>query len=437
VYEATQRGRQVARWPVWQLPSRLILLVLAVEALAVVVMAVDVVDPSVITTRDLLLAGCLALVGVVHVEVATGIERVRRRVAETSYFDLSSVWTFAAAILLPDGLPTLVIAAIYLHLWWRVWKPTRIPVYRHLYTTATVVLAADAAQAVVEFGHGLRQWPPDARGLVALGVALVAYGLVNTVLVAAAIALSGAYTRLSDLLGHWDDNALELSTLCLGTLTAVALTANPWLVGFVLPPLLVLHRAVLVRQLEQAVRTDGKTGLLTAAAWHALAERAVRRCQRTGNTAGVLVLDLDHFKAVNDAFGHLAGDHVLAAVGAALRSEVRDDDLVGRFGGEEFVVLLPTLPHEDCPHEAVRAVAERIRHRVGGLSVAVDTPDGPCTIDKLTISVGGAMYPVEGGTLDQVLQVADGAVYAAKRDGRNRVRMAGGPRIPAARPPTA
>lgn len=437
MYDAMLRTGPVARWAVWQLPHRLIALVLAVHTAAMAVIVTDGVRPLAATGREVLLAACLVLVGVLHVEVATGIERVRRRVADTSYFDLSSVWTFAAAVLLPDGLPAVVIAVIYLHLWLRVWKPTRVPLYRHLYTTATVLLAADAAQAVVEMGGGLRGWSSDTGALTTLGLALLGYGLVNTVLVAAAIALTGAHRRLPDLVGHWDDNALELSTLCLGALTAVALTANPWLVVLVLPPLLVLHRAVLVRQLEEAVRTDGKTGLLTAAAWHALAGRAVARCQRAGTSAGVLVLDLDHFKTVNDRFGHLAGDDVLAAVGAALRCEVRDHDLVGRFGGEEFVILLPDLPQAGSEAEDVRAVAERIRRRVGELQVSVVTPDGPCPIDGLTISVGGAMYPAEGGSLDQVLQAADAALYTAKRDGRNLVRMAGAPHIPLARRPTA
>ena len=114
--------------------------------------------------------------------------------------------------------------------------------------------------------------------------------------------------------------------------------------AFVLPPVLVLHRAVLVHQLAEAARTDLKTGLLNAAAWHTQAERALSRNRRDDSPRGVLVLDLDHFKRVNDTYGHLAGDNVLVAVADALRGEVRDRDLVGRFGGEEFVVLLAALP---------------------------------------------------------------------------------------------
>ncbi|MDN5749507.1 MAG: GGDEF domain-containing protein, partial [Pseudonocardia sp.] len=130
----------------------------------------------------------------------------------------------------------------------------------------------------------------------------------------------------------------------MGALAAVALGSAPGLVALVLPPILVLHRAVLVRQLEVQASTDAKTGLLNVATWQAAAMRALRRTQRSGTGAGVLILDLDHFKVVNDTHGHLAGDDVLAAVATQLRQGVREQDLVGRFGGEEFVVLLPDLP---------------------------------------------------------------------------------------------
>ena len=193
------------------------------------------------------------------------------RVAGSSYFDLSSVWTFAAAALLRPALAAVVIGGLYAHLWVRVWRPARVPLYRHVYTTATVVLAAFAAHHLLAAVGGAPGWPDDLAGLGSVALAVLGYGAVNTVLVAAAILLSNGRGRVSETLGHWDDNVLELGTLSLGALAAIALVTNPWLVVLVLPPLLVLHRAVLVRQLEEAASTDGKTGLLTAAAWHARA----------------------------------------------------------------------------------------------------------------------------------------------------------------------
>jgi diguanylate cyclase (GGDEF)-like protein len=223
------------------------------------------------------------------------------------------------------------------------------------------------------------------------------------------------------MVGVWSDNLLEIATLSLGALVAIAYLTNPWLALFCLPPLLVLHRAVLVRQLEEAASLDGKTGLLNAAAWHVQAERALQRSKRRDGPPGVLVLDLDHFKTVNDTHGHLAGDHALAAVAEVLRTEVRERDLVGRFGGEEFVVLLAGLGGKGSVE--LEAVAERIRRRIAELRVEIPTPDGPLTVRGLSVSVGCAVMPDGGAELRDLLEIADRALYAAKGSGRNAVRM--------------
>ncbi|GAA5138490.1 sensor domain-containing diguanylate cyclase [Pseudonocardia adelaidensis] len=421
-----------AGWELWRLPSRAVALVLVVEATAVASVATHLGSPAgaAFTGEALALAAFLTFLSVVHTELATGIERIRRRAAETSYFDLSSVWTFAAALLLPPALAAGVIAAVYLHLWQRVWRPAKVPLHRHLYTTATVVLAAGAAHAAVEQAGGLPATPDDVAGVAGIAVAVLLYVVVNTLLVAGVIALTNEWPGVRALVGRLDDNALEVATLCMGGLAAVVIGSTPWLVALVLPPILVLHRAVLVRQLEEVASTDAKTGLLNSAAWQAEAGRAVRRAQRANGAAAVLILDLDHFKLVNDAHGHLAGDEVLAAVAAQLRAGVRENDFVGRFGGEEFVVLLADLPSGATGRAEVRAVAERLRRLVAELDVPVCTPDGNLTISGLTVSVGGASVPADGTTLDHVLKVADASLYAAKRGGRNLVRIAGPVQIP-------
>jgi diguanylate cyclase (GGDEF)-like protein len=340
------------------------------------------------------------------------------------------VWTFAAALLLPPVLAAAVVVVAYTHLWHRVWRPAEVPLHRHVYTTATVVLAATAAHLTVRQAGGLPSAPDDVPGMLGIALAVGVYVLVNTLLVALAIRLSGTGTTVRELFGRLDDNALEVATLCMGALAAVALGSAPGLVALALPPILVLHRAVLVRQLEEVAFTDAKTGLLTVAAWRTRAARAVRRAQQDGSGAGVMILDLDLFKAVNDAHGHLAGDDVLAAVAAQLQAGVRDGDLVGRFGGEEFVVLMPDLRPGPDARDELRAVAERLRERVGRLAVPVD---GLLTITGLTASVGGACTPADGPDLEQVLRAADAALYAAKRGGRNTVRIAGPAEIPAPR----
>jgi diguanylate cyclase (GGDEF)-like protein len=409
----------IADWPVWSLPSRVRLPVLLVE-LTAVMLTVLLARGLVVDSREWFVAGVLTAIGLAHTEVAVRVERTRRRVTEELHVDLTSVWTFAGALLLPATLAAGVAIVVHGYVWWRSWRP-RVPLYRQVFSTATVVLACvGAAAAVADIGDP----GPGFSALDDLWAALVAmlvYTTVNSCLVAGAIAVSVDRPDLGRVFGHWNENALELATLSLGALTAVATSIHPLLVLFVLPPLLVLHRAVLVRHLEEAARTDVKTGLLNAAAWHAQAERELRRVRRTDGPRGVLVLDLDHFKAVNDAHGHIVGDEVLHAVATALKDEVRERDLAGRFGGEEFVVLL--AGRDRAAGGDVQAVAERIRRRVEGLQVPIDTPDGPLTVDGLTVSVGGAVSAPGSADLQTLLQTADAALYAAKRAGRNRVRM--------------
>jgi diguanylate cyclase (GGDEF)-like protein len=411
--------------------------ILLVELTAFGLFMLDVSHGS-FTQTALLTTLILCVLGLVHTEIAVGLERLRRQVTDTPHGDLSSVWTFAGAMLLPPSLATVVVVVIFTHQWFRVWRSIQVPVYRHMFSTATVVLAAHAASAVLNYaGDGGRPAFGSAKELLVVVLAILAYATVNTGLVAAAIALSAAMPKPSpaQLIGHWDDNMLELATLCLGALAALTLATKPWLVVLVMAPLLVLHRAVLVRQLEEVASTDSKTGLLNAAAWHTRAAKELRRAQRGRNTAAVLIMDLDHFKAVNDDHGHLAGDEVLSAVAAAVRGEVREHDLVGRFGGEEFVVLLPELGRELHGNGELHAIAERIRHRISTLSVAVATPNGSLNIAGLSVSVGGAAYPQHGTGLEHVLEAADSALYAAKRDGRNAVRIAEFSQVPRPRSP--
>jgi len=417
--------RGVARWTVWTLPVPVLAVLLVVELLAVGTLAASIpfaVDQ--LPDNWALFTAVLVGAGVLSTEASLGVERMRHQSDETPHIDLSSVWTFAAAALLPGAAASVVVLGIYGHLYARVWRGG-VPPHRAIYSTATVVLAVQAASAVtglVERDELFTSLP----GLAAVLLAVLAYAAVNMVLVVAAIVLSGPnrdLTTFLQVLTRTDEAVLEFATLSMGALAAGAMgVLGPAYAVLVLPPLIVLHRTVLVRQLEEAASVDGKTGLLNAAAWHVRAVRALRRAERTGGRAGLLVLDLDHFKAVNDRYGHLVGDQVLAAVAEAVRDEVRDDDLVGRFGGEEFVVLLAGSDAEDG-RVAAAAVAERIRSRIADIRVEVPGARGTVAVDNLTVSIGGASYPTDGADLGQLLEVADTAMYAAKRAGRNTVRM--------------
>jgi diguanylate cyclase (GGDEF)-like protein len=418
--------RRVTRWDVWSLPSRLLGSVLLIELLAASLFAVDIATtPLSAYSSAVGTVSTLVIGGIVHAEISLRVERIRRRVVhQSAHIDLSSVWTFAGVLLLPPAIASLAVIVLYLYLYVRVWRPAKAPAYRQAFSTATVILAVHAAAGAAAH-TGL--WTGDPLradlGPLTVIVGLLAYTVVNTCLVVGVVVVS-ANKSVREVLGHGDEVVLEVATLSLGALVALAMSASgPALVVFVLPPLLVLHRAVLVRQLEQAANTDSKTGLLTAAAWHQQATQHLQRAQRNGASAAVLILDLDHFKRVNDDHGHLAGDLVLRAMGSTLREEVRDHDLVGRFGGEEFVMLLPGPQGACYEYAEVRRIAERIRRSVTRLGVEIPTPDGPLTITGLSVSIGGATFPEDGGQIRDLVSVADTALYAAKRDGRNTVRL--------------
>ncbi|TQM06249.1 diguanylate cyclase (GGDEF)-like protein [Pseudonocardia kunmingensis] len=417
----------VTRWSVWTLPFPVLAVILAVELLALGTLATAVSrDVPVLPENWAVLLAVLVAAGLVSTEASLGVERVRDRSDESPHIDLSSVWAFAAAALLPGALASVVVIGIYGHLYARVWRRTGVPPHRALFSTATVVLAVQAAAAVTGLVDRDALFH-TVEGLGAVLLALLAYAAVNMVLVVAVIVLSGPNRDLPTflhVLAHGDEAVLEFATLSMGALAAGAMAAlGPAYAVLVLPPLIVLHRTVLVRQLEEAASVDGKTGLLNAAAWHVRAARVLRRAERTDGRVGLLVLDLDHFKLINDRHGHLVGDHVLAAVAAAVRAEVRDDDLVGRFGGEEFVVLLPGAEGDEEARLAAVTVAERIRKRVAALRVEVPEMRGGLVVEALTVSIGGATHPADGTDLAQLLEVADTAMYAAKRAGRNTVRM--------------
>jgi diguanylate cyclase (GGDEF)-like protein len=163
---------------------------------------------------------------------------------------------------------------------------------------------------------------------------------------------------------------------------------------------------------EMRAATDGLTGLPNKRAVTDALKRTFAQAAMTRAPLVLLLLDLDHFKQVNDQYGHAAGDQVLASVGAALRSVVRGQDFAGRNGGEEFAVLLPETEISDA-----LGIAERVRATIAELTL-------PGTDVPVTVSVGVACFPDHAGTLERLEQLADAALYVAKRQGRNRIEVA-------------
>jgi len=166
-----------------------------------------------------------------------------------------------------------------------------------------------------------------------------------------------------------------------------------------------------VRQLEEMATTDGLTGCLNKRAFLDELEQKIMAAQRFGRKLSVIVTDLDHFKAVNDTYGHAAGDRVLQELGRVLRRVKRETDLVARFGGEEFCVLC-----EETDARGARLLAERVREELESTELVTEL--GPL---KVTASLGVATFPDHASTAADLFMQGDKALYEAKNSGRNRV----------------
>ncbi len=165
-------------------------------------------------------------------------------------------------------------------------------------------------------------------------------------------------------------------------------------------------------KLERLATTDGLTGLYNHRYFHERLQQEYLRAYRLQGRVGLLLLDVDHFKGVNDAFGHLYGDRVLGRIAEVLRVGVRDIDIVARYGGEEFGVILP-----DAGCEETSAIGERVRLAVEQMvALGLDR-----NVPRLTVSVGAASYPESAASEKDLVETADRALYRAKREGRNRV----------------
>lgn len=166
-------------------------------------------------------------------------------------------------------------------------------------------------------------------------------------------------------------------------------------------------------QLQNAI-TDPLTGLLNTRWLRDAGRRELAAAERSSSPMILMMIDLDRFKAINDSCGHGAGDNILRAVGQALQDAVRAEDAAVRYGGEEFVLLLP-----DSGLDGARRVAKEVRRRLALIPLLLD-----CALTRVTASIGMATFPTHGRTVGQLLGAADAAMYTAKRRGGNRAASA-------------
>ncbi|QFZ23888.1 GGDEF domain-containing protein [Saccharothrix syringae] len=285
--------------------------------------------------------------------------------------------------------------------------------HRWVFTLSASALAVFAARYAI----GWEQ--PDLHlGALVLGATVLL--VVRAGLISVGLKLRSPGAPGEEVVGEPIDVVLGVVAVSIGGLMGCAAVTDAVHALLAGPPLALLERAAQLPQWRRSAQRDAKTGLANAVHWDGRARSELAKARVRDRPMAVMLLDLDHFKRVNDEVGHLAGDSALSAVALLLTGTVRSGDLVGRFGGEEFVVLLP-----DAEPAVARSVAQRIRHAVAALAVpTVDTHGQEHLLTGLTVSIGVATTQRFGYELPDLLVAADAALLAAKGYGRNLVEMA-------------
>jgi diguanylate cyclase (GGDEF)-like protein len=407
-------------WPVWELPRRLVAFIAAVIVLYSLAVAVAMPGLVTVSGHGLLLLGALLLCITATVELT-------KRAGENAGLirDVYAVWELPLAILLPPVFAMLVpifrLSLVQLRI-------RRTPLYRRVFSAAMVGLSYGAASLVF---HALTRTGLDAGSgpfghpsiwMLAVAAAALVQWVSNTALLLPAVKGADPSLRIRELLLATENVHNDVAELCVAVLVTLGIAVSPLTILFALPFVTLLQRSVRHAQLLAASRVDTKTGLLNAGTWEREAASEIARAVRTRTPLALVLIDVDHFKLVNDVHGHLAGDTALRAIARTFKIFLRDYDLAGRFGGEEFALLLPQTSAADA-----RQIAERMRGHIAATPISVSDDPGAEPV-QVTVSIGVAALGVTwesttGSQLTDLLAGADSALYQAKNAGRNQVWM--------------
>ena len=395
-------------WPLWTLRWPALVYWLVVDFAALAVVTFVIVDTPTPTSADI---GRFAAVAGTAGAVIIGSSIYSHRLGETERNPWAAhlCYLTAGIIALPPNLLVLLLFGPALH----GVLTQRPESHRWVFTLCGTALAVFATRFV--FG-----WSDPSGQLPMMFLGAVVLLLLRSGLIALGLHLRRPAAPREAVIGEPIDVILAIVAVSLGGLmgcVASVMAAHTLIAG---PPMALLERAAQLPQWRRSAQRDAKTGLSNAVHWDSQARSELGKGRTENRSMAVMLMDLDHFKRVNDQVGHLAGDAALAAVALLLSGTTRRGDLVGRFGGEEFVVLLP----EASPAVA-EAVAQRMRHAVAGLTVPTVATDGRHhVLSGLTVSIGVATTERFGYELPDLLVAADAALLAAKGYGRNLVEMA-------------
>jgi diguanylate cyclase (GGDEF)-like protein len=410
-----KRALDFRAWPICELPCSLRIFIVAVVLADGAAIAVGVA--ALPFRAHNLIAFCVLLA----CNAAT-VELTRRSGEPEGVFkDVHTIWELPVIVLLPF-VYALVMPIARLAL--AQCRVRRAPVYRRIFSAAAIGIAYGSAslafRGITRLVLGSSQGPEHhvSAWIGAVTACFVIQWAVNQILILTAIKMAEPQTSVRQTVFGGESLHNDVTELCVAVLATLAIALSLLAVVVALPLVTLLQRSFRHAQLLKDARADSKTGLLNAATWERESTAEVARAVRTRSPLAVALLDIDRFKGINDTYGHLVGDQVIKEIARSLTSALRDYDLAGRFGGEEFSLLLPQTRAVD----ALR-IAERVRATIAGLCVIAPGTSGGERV-QVTVSIGVAA--LDSGSrreFPDLMAAADAALYRAKAGGRDQVQM--------------
>jgi diguanylate cyclase (GGDEF)-like protein len=359
------------------------------------------------------LVGC----GAIAVEATRNVKEPQG----TASRDLQSIWYLAIAI----GLaPVYAFAAPIPLTFYKIVRTQPVILYRRIFSNATISLAYGSASLLFHAipnsiagthpgsqNHALT-WTASAAACGILG------WVINHALLLIAIKLSDPDARIRELIGSRESITSDSIELSLAVSVTLVVAINPVLMALALPTVVMQRRYLMRVQLVTHARIDPSTGLLNAATWQREATAELLRALRSGAPLALAMVDIDHFKDVNDTAGQFVHDQLIRDVAGMLKDQLPDHDLIGRFGGEAFAILLPSTGRDEA-----RRISESLRDRIAGEPIAIESGSQEGYVFRLTVSIGIAVLNESRRALAELILAADSALGQAKSTGWNKVCM--------------
>jgi diguanylate cyclase (GGDEF)-like protein len=408
--------RRTRTWHVWALPPPARAYIVGVTCGAVLLVALVAANSHWQAHQvgiSMALLGC----GLLAIESTRNLKEVHGTVGR----DLQTVWYLTIAVTLP---PVYACIAPIPFTAYKLWRVRRAFVYRRIFSNATIILAYGSASLLF---HEIRRTTTDSAPgsgataltwtLVVAGCGVVAWAI-NNGLILGAIRLVDKQARIRDLFGNREAVASDMIELSLAISLALVVSINPFLMALALPSVVLYRNYLIHAQLAMQARMDRKTGVLNAGTWRHEAEVEFIRALRAGTPLALAMVNIDHFKDVNETAGQPVHDQLLRDIAGIIKDQLPDRDLIGRFGGQEFAIL---LPHTD--QDEARRISERLRDHIAAEPIAIESGTQAGFVFRLTVSIGVAVLSESRRVLAELIGAADTALVQAQSTGWNKVHV--------------